>query len=524
MTLPKLNGPSQSGSPHLAAVIDIGATSIRLAIAEIQQDRKIRTLDTLVQPVELGREVFEDRRISPKSIERVAEVLSRYKSVLNEYGFGAEDPVRVVATTAVREAVNRLAFADRLYVATGLKVESIDEQEVNRITYVGVYPHLQTDEALANGKSLVVEVGGGNTELLVVRGGNVLSSKSFRLGTIRLLQVLRRVTSNPEHRRSLLENHINRYLAQIKEAVSDDHQIHLVALGGDIRLALSELQNDWDGKSLAKLSVEALGELAEKVLACSDDDLVKRYSMSYVEAATLGPALLAYYLLAKHFSLSHLYVCDTNLRDGLLNDMAVGGTWSGEFRNQIIRSAISLGRKFSFDETHARNVAELSRSLFLELSEEHGLDVRHEAILFVAALLHEVGLIVNVRSNHKHAFYLIRHSDLFGLSKSELVLVGLVVRYHRRAAPQASHDTYSTLPQRDRAIVSKLAAILRLAIALDDTRSGRVREIRCTKRNKQLMIDVLGIDDVSLEQIAMREQSSLFQDVFGLTVLLQLGR
>ena len=170
MTLPKLNGPSQSGSPHLAAVIDIGATSIRLAIAEIQQDRKIRTLDTLVQPVELGREVFEDRRISPKSIERVAEVLSRYKSVLNEYGFGAEDPVRVVATTAVREAVNRLAFADRLYVATGLKVESIDEQEVNRITYVGVYPHLQTDEALANGKSLVVEVGGGNTELLVVRG------------------------------------------------------------------------------------------------------------------------------------------------------------------------------------------------------------------------------------------------------------------------------------------------------------------------------------------------------------------
>ena len=150
--------------------------------------------------------------------------------------------------------------------------------------------------------------------------------------------------------------------------------------------------------------------------------------------------------------------------------------------------------------------------------------MRHEAILFVAALLHEVGLIVNVRSNHKHAFYLIRHSDLFGLSKSELVLVGLVVRYHRRAAPQASHDTYSTLPQRDRAVVSKLAAILRLAIALDDTRSGRVREIRCTKRNKQLMIDVLGIDDVSLEQIAMREQSSLFQDVFGLTVLLQLGR
>jgi exopolyphosphatase/guanosine-5'-triphosphate,3'-diphosphate pyrophosphatase len=149
------------------------------------------------------------------------------------------------------------------------------------------------------------------------------------------------------------------------------------------------------------------------------------------------------------------------------------------------------------------------------------LDSRHEVILFVAALLYEIGLIVNVRSNHKHTLYLIRHSELFGLSKGELLLVGLVARYHRRAYPQPSHDGYGTLPQEERVVVSKLAAILRLAIALDDTRSGRIREIECTHDGKQLIINVPGVDDVSLEQIAMRENSGLFRDVFGMPVLLR---
>ncbi len=494
-----------------------------MAVAELHSDGFVRTLDTLVQPVDLGREVFENRKISRKSIERVAVILQRYQGVLREYGLTSRDQVRVVATTAVREAVNRLAFADRLYVATGLNVEPIDEQEVNRITYVGVYPHLRSNPSLADGKSLVVEVGGGNTELLVVRGGNVLTSQSFRLGSLRLMQTLDRVRASPDRRRSLMESRIRRSLAQLRDSVQDDNQIHVVALGGDIRFALSHLQEDWDGKTLAKLPVDRLATLTDEVLRLNEDEIVKKYSVSYVEAVTLAPALLVYHLIAQHFALSELYVCDTNLRDGLFHDMAVGGTWSEEFRNQISRSAISLGRKFDFDETHARNVAELARKLFVQLVDEHGLEGRHEVILFVAALLHEIGLIVNLRSNHKHALYLIRHSDLFGLSKSELLLVGLVARYHRRASPQPSHDGYGTLPQQDRVAVGKLAAILRLAIALDDTRTGRVREIVCQKLDKQLIIQVDGIDDVSLEQLAMREQSGLFRDVFGLSVVLRAG-
>lgn len=506
-----------------AAVIDIGATSIRMAIAEISSGGDVRTLDTLVQPLELGREAFRSRRLTRRSIEQAVDILKRYRRVLREYGITGDEQVRVVATSAVREAANRLAFIDRVYVATGFDVETIDEAEVNRITYMGVTPHLAACSDLAEGKTIVVEVGGGSTELLIVRSGNVLHSATYRLGSLRLLQTIDVLPASSTRRRELMESHIRRTLTRMSEQVRADTTLHLVAIGGDVRFAANRLVEDWDGDSLARISTDDLVALTNEVLPLDVDTIVKRYGASFIEAETLGPALLTYSLLAKHFELSHFYVCETNLRDGLLHDMAAGGSWTAEFRNQIIRSAISLGRKFDFDEAHARSVAELSRRLFAELANEHQLDSRCEVILYLAALLHEIGLFIGVQSNHKHALYLIRNSDLFGLSKADKLLVGLVARYHRRAAPQPSHESYRNLPRDERVLVAKLASMLRLAISLDDTRSGRIREIHCFREKKRLVITVPGVDDVSLEQIAMRQNAGFFQDVFGVPVLLRPG-
>lgn len=514
------------------AVIDIGATSIRMAIAQIGPDGSSRTLETLLQPTDLGRDAFETRRLSRKGIERVASVLRKFRRVLSEYGITSAKDIRVVATSAVREATNRVAFMDRVYVATGLDVEPIDEAEVNRITYMGVAPQLQARRETAERKAVVVEVGGGSTELLIIRGGNVLHSDSFRLGSIRLLQSLNAVGASPSHSsgqthsqwRSLMETQIGRILTRIAERIRSDTPLNLVAIGGDVRFAALQLVPDWNGIDLVSLTTTELSKLTEQVLSLGDDAVVAKFNVTFDEAETLGPSLLAYTLLAKRFEVNQLYVSGVNLRNGLINDMARGGNWTTEFRHQIVRSAMSLGRKCDVDETHARSVAELARRLFDQLHDEHDMDARYEVLLYAAALLHEIGLFINVRSNHKHALHIIRNSELFGLSRHETLLVGLVVRYHRRAAPQPAHTDYGSLSRIDRVAVSKMAALLRLAIALDDTRSGRIRDIRIHREGKRMVIAVPGVDDVSLEQMAMRGASQLFQDVFGAAVLLRPGQ
>ncbi len=492
-----------------------------MAIGEIHGDGEIRRLDSLVQAVELGRDVFNSRQISRPSIEKAVDVLRKYRRTLREYGIESTDRVRVVATSAVREAGNRLAFIDRVYVATGLDVEVMDEAEVNRITFMGVIPHLQAARVSPQSKFVVIEMGGGSTELLVIRGGNVLHSESFRLGSLRLTATLKGSRGSSVSRRGLLESHIRRTLSRIVDQIRVDEPIHLVALGGDMRFAGHCLLEGWDGISLQRLSADKLRQFTKTLLKLSDDEIVKRYGASFLDAQTLPSALLTYSMLTEQFGLEEVHLCEANLRDGLLRDIASGGDWTSEFRDQTIRSAKTLGRRFDFDEAYANSVAELSRRLFVELADEHQMSSRFEVILYVAALLHEIGLFINVQSNHKHAFYIIHNSELFGLSRSEKALVGLVARYHRRAYPQPSHEFYRTLHRDDRIAVAKMAALLRLAIALCDTRTGRIREIRCIREDKRLVIVVPDVEDLSLERLAMQRGAGLFQEIFGVPVMLR---
>jgi exopolyphosphatase/guanosine-5'-triphosphate,3'-diphosphate pyrophosphatase len=204
--------------------------------------------------------------------------------------------------------------------------------------------------------------------------------------------------------------------------------------------------------------------------------------------------------------------------------MATGAAWSKEFIQQILRSAMDLGRKFEYDEPHAVHVAELCSKLFTQLKDEHQLPPRSEVILRVAALLHEIGLFVSNRSYHKHSLYLIRNSELFGLGKRDLLLAAMVARYHRRASPQPTHEGYNTLDRDERVAVAKMAAILRLADALDESRSQRIQELACLREGGRLVISIPGVEDLSLEQLALKQSGALFEETFGLTVLLRMAR
>src|SRR5262245_34492200 len=370
--------PAAAAPARQVGVIDIGTSSIRLAVAEINAQRQVRQLETLAQAVNLGKDSFIRGSISKGTIEECVRVLKSYRRILQEYQIENPAQVRVVATSAVREAANRLAFVDRIYIATGFQVEPLDEAEVIRITFLGMQPFLLFDPGLANGRAVVTEVGGGSTELLVVKGGDVVYSHTYRLGSLRLRETLEALRAPTLKVRNIMETHIHRTVAEIAEHVSRDGAIEMIAMGGDVRFAVRQLQPDWDGRSLARLPVKGLEEFTNKILGQSEDRIVRKYRLSYPEAETLGPALLAYVLLAKELELSSVLVSNANLRDGLLTEMAASDAWSKEFSKQIVRSAMDLGRKFNYDEAHAVHVAQLCSTLFHQLREEHQLSPRYE--------------------------------------------------------------------------------------------------------------------------------------------------
>ncbi len=355
---------------HPVAVIDIGTTSIRMAVAEIRDDGSIRTLEKLSQAVQLGKDAFTRSLISKTTIEECVRVLKSYRQVLNEFRITRPDQIRVVATSAIREALNRLAFIDRIYIATGMQVEPLDEAEVNRLTYLGILPLLQSEPQLAASKAVVTEVGGGSAELLVLRQGNVIYSHTYRLGSLRLREMLEAYQAPAVKQRQIMESQIRKTVEQIREHVVMDGPVELLALGGDVRFAVGQLIRDWNPDTLVRVPLAALAKFTNKVLETSEDKLIRRYHLSGPDAETLGPALLAYVLLAREFQLDSIVVTPITLRDGLVKEMVLQDVWTEEFSAQIVRSAVDLGRKFAFDEPHARHVAELAKQLFDQLREE----------------------------------------------------------------------------------------------------------------------------------------------------------
>ena len=314
---------------------------------------------------------------------------------MQEYGITRPEQIRVVATSAVREASNRLAFIDRIYIATGLEIKILDEAEVNRITYMGIQPLLQLNPVLATVKTIVVEVGSGSTEILVVSGGNIQFSNTYRLGSLRILEQVDRFKTSHAKQRAILETQIRRIVHQIFDNVDETSQIQMVAIGGDVRMAVKNIDSVTADGELQRVSADALLSFARQIGNLHEDELISRYSMSFADTETLWPALMSYALLAKEFKCDQLFVADTNLRDGLLTELSVRDAWTVELRNQIVRSAINLGRRFAFDESHARHVATLCRKLFSDLIQEHQLDQRMELILYLAAILHEIGSFIS---------------------------------------------------------------------------------------------------------------------------------
>jgi exopolyphosphatase/guanosine-5'-triphosphate,3'-diphosphate pyrophosphatase len=520
------NVPTTPPKPvRQAAVIDIGTASIRMAIGEIAGDGNVRTLENLSQSVNLGRDTFTRGAISKKTIEDCVKVLKSYRRVLREYEITRSDQIRVVATSAVREASNRLAFMDRVYIATGLEVEALDEAEVNRVTFLGVQPFLAQRKRSLETRTLITEVGGGSTELLVVKDSDVIFSHVYRLGSLRLRKTLEAYRAPAGKTRNIMETQIHRTIDEIVEHVSPtEGPLELMAMGGDVRFAAHTINPDWDMQQLARVPISQLEKLTDRILGMTEDQLVRKFDLTFPEAETVGPALLANVLLARELGLKEILVTSLTLRDGLLREMATRTSWTAEFSQQIIRSAIDLGRRYEFDEAHAVHVAHLSQLLFEQLRDEHQLDARYEIILYVAALLHEIGLFVSTHSSHKHAMYLIRNSELFGLSRKDHLLAALVARYHRRASPQPTHEGYNTLERHDRVAVVQLAAMLRVAIALDDSRSQRIHDLHCQIENNRLVISIPMVEDLSLEQLALKQNGMLFEETFGMPVLLRMQR
>jgi len=503
-------------SPNLLAAIDIGSSAIRMDVAEVRADGRVHTLESLKKGVQLGKDTFTQGHLSEETVRAVCEVLRSYKKVMDTYGVVR---YRAVATSAVRESENRDMFLDRVLMSTGLDVEVIDGPEENRLTYMAVLESLRDGPNLGAGKTLLVEVGGGSSDVTLIREGELLQSGTFAIGSIRLRSGLKPGTHEQQLR--VMKRQVTSQLVNVKRTISVKEATNYIAVGGDLRFVARVLK--CVAGNVCQVGKEAFAEIVDSITRLTIEGLVQKYSISYLDAETLGPALWIYLQLFKETQAQAVVISDASIRTGVLLDLspAEQGKRLEKLSQQILSAARGLGRKYQYDEAHAERVRELAALIFDELKTEQHMTASHRLYLEVAALLHDIGLFVNTRSHHKHSHYLISASDLFGLRQRELDLIANIARYHRKALPQRTHVEFVALERDDRMAVSKLAAILRVANILAKEPFQTIRDLKVTREEDQLVITAQNVSDLTIERSALAGRSDLFSEAFGKKIVLR---
>ena len=501
-------------------VMDIGSTFIRMTIAQGKGGGAFSILERVVQSVAIGREVVASRRISNATVEKCVSILRSYLSLLAEYAVPLET-VRVTATAAVREAENCDAFIDRLSVATGIRVTVLDISEVGYYHHLALQPFLAEDKKSEKAAYCVMEIGGLTTEVLCMDHREIRFAQTYNNGSLRIRYQLQesgipdqRMTDVAEGRAKEMELHLSQNIRNLEA-------LKLVLLGREMRLAASRILAKWKGDGLAKIPVSAFAKLVREVIAQPIEELARSCQLAYPDAETLGPALMIALRIAKALSLNEVYIGGMSFCDGLVIEAVEGLVWDKRMSHHILRIAEEVGLKYRYDARHARHVVQLATRLFDLLQAEHRCTPLHRLILEVAAWLHDIGVFINTRGHHKHSMYIILHTEFPGLNTRVIGLIALVARYHRKAVPQTTHPEYTALPHDDRLVVCKLAALLRVADALDRVHDQSLGAIRFDLQDEILTCIPAQPVDTSAEQLALAEKGDLFEQIYGRRCLLR---
>jgi len=505
---------SSGMATELIGVLDMGASAIRLVVAEIDNKRNVRVIEEASRGVLLGRDTFSGGLIRSQTVDAALEALDGFREIMD--GYGVRD-VRAVATSAVREARNADMFLDRIQGRTGIRFEIINEAEESRLAYMAVRHALRRHASLKSARTLLVEVGGGSTSLTLLRRGEPMRSGVYALGAVRLRQQLDLRRHTQELQVALLKRYIANVIEEIRVEIPLDRVSHVIAIGGDVRFVAAQLTGTAPEADVREISRDQFLAFCDEVERMDEDSLVDRFRLPAVEAETLLPSLLIYRTLLSETSGARMTISSASLRAGVVLDAAEpkNRVTAEDFEHQVLASAEALGHRYRFDRDHGQHVAVLATRLFDELRAEHGLGDRERLLLQVSALLHDVGIYVSLRAHHKHSQYILAASQIFGLSNEETAIVSNIARYHRRGLPQDTHVPFIALDRTDRLIVNKLGAILRLVNALDAEHAQKVRDVKLVRRGSNWILELEGDADLTMEQLAATARSDMFAEIYG---------
>lgn len=515
--------PATNGRGDVVAALDIGTNSFHLVVARHTGGDAFEVITREKEMVRLGHGGSDMKELSAESIERAVSCLRRMRRIADSQG---AVELRAVATSATREAANAEEFLERARVEANVEIEVISGLEEARLIHLGV---LQTVPVFDD-RILVIDIGGGSTELLIGERGETLAARSFKLGAVRLTDRFFPGGHTSPESVGACRDYVRSVLTHF-EREADEHGFDRSIASSGTAESLARMVRAARGDAAPKtynafeFSAAEVHRVVERLVGA--DEPAQRAKLDGLDANRADIAAAGGIIMDEvidRFGVASITFSEGALRDGVLLDTVErrrgGADGRSHLRNVSRRSVRQLMDRCDDDPAHSAQVARLAVSLFDALTPLHGYGPAERDLLEAGALLANVGLVVSHSKHHHHSYYVIRNSELTGLTDHEIELIAQIARYHRKSAPKPSHAPFATLTDHDQALVRTLAAILRVAIGLDRCHERRVGGVRVETRPGRLVIEVRPDHraDIALELYAANERKELLEEVLDARV------
>ena len=520
-----LNTDAGSRIRKLAA-IDIGTNSTHLLVAAVDTGLGTFNIEQAEKSTtRLGERDPETGALTDAAMQRGLETLRRFCDLAASH---AVEEVVTAATSAVREAPNGRDFLQAINDELGLEVDLISGPEEARLIYLGVLSGMPFGER----PHLVLDIGGGSTELILADGREARALTSTRVGAVRLQRDFIKVDPIPPQRRAFLQTFIQGSLEPAVDKVcrrlKPGESPVLVATSGTA-MAIGALAASEDDRPPLKLhgyrvTRQRLDRVVDQLVAMQPEQRRALPSINDRRAEIIVPGSLILQTSMRMLEVEELVLSERALREGLIVDwMLRHGLLEDRFSFQSsIRQStvIHQAKRFAVNQSRAERVAAHALTLYdCSRGVMHEDDGHGRELLWAAAMLHTCGQHINLSAYHKHSWYLIRHGELLGYSESEHLMVAAIARYHRRSLPKKRHDSWQVLPTRDnRRLVGEMALLLRLAAAIDRRPEPVVDSIRVTATPGSLQLELVPErrnQNLSLERWSLENCADVVRSAVG---------
>lgn len=465
------------------AVIDLGSNTNRLVVLNTRPGYSYRLEDQVREVVRL-RQGMTEGGLSAEAYERGLSTLRLFKNFCDSTRVSK---ILAVATSAIREAANGPQFVRQVREEIGIELQVLTGEREAYFDTLGALNEVSIQ------KGVVLDIGGGSIQVSEVRKRRFQQGVSLTLGTLALTERFVRHDPVTKDEYNAIQKEIERQLDTVKWLEKNNGR-PLVGLGGTIR-NLAQIQAKRDsyplftlhGYVLERASVEKSVRQFRKLSLEERKDIP---GLTPDRADIILPGAMTLLEVMKRMDVMEIAISQNGVREGIFLEYFWEHLDPPILPDVRRFSVLNLARFYNYEKEHANHVRFLAERIFLQLTLLHGYDATVFELLDAAALLHDIGRIIDYRGHHKHSQTLVENNGLPGFNPREIALIGLLTRYHRKGDP--SIDGYELLLDKDdQTLLTRLSAILRMAETLERGRNANVNDVIATWDDEELRLTLI---------------------------------